>query len=224
MWAMMRAERAWQILTPAPCPCSFCCSSLTATARSFAMSQSVDSSERTLLLVKARTAFDKRMDDKARRILQRLAARTMQDEAPVMSAADGTAAAPRDAFALPIVAPVPAVERCPVGDGLQLPAMAPALHSALSAAAAPPSVSLPTADHPPLFLVYNNMGLLHLRAGKFVLSNVFFARAVSTRALTHVRPLIQSGRRHCALWPESSLMVLLCCRICYPRPGAAGAR
>lgn len=159
-------------------------------------------SDRTLLLDKARTAFDSRLDDKAKRILQRLAARTLLDgEAAAASNSDGTAAtaaaaassstaaSSRDVFALPIVAPLPAAlpaER-PVGDGLQLPALAPALHSALSAVAAPPPVSLPTAEQPPLFLVYNNLGLLHLRAGKFVISNLFFARAVSAcaRTLTH---------------------------------------
>jgi len=142
-----------------------------------------------VLLDKARLAFNAGasrggQDERAQRVLQRLW--RMTDDSS-LAAASTAAAQSRDAVAVPVVAS--GTDNTSHNDseaGWTLPLLAPEL--AAAAASTPAALpALPTAKQPPLFLVLNNLGLVHLRAGRLAISCIFFARA-----LEHAQSLLSS--------------------------------
>ena len=134
-----------------------------------------------ILLGKADTAYRATEDAKALRILQRVLAQTSSKH---------------PSTAIPVVRqgkPTHPSEE-PPPDGT-LPLLAPALHSALGASSSStPSIVLPTPSEPPLFLLYNNIALVHLRTRKLHLARVYVTRALeAAQKLTTTIAPAQNG-------------------------------
>ena len=167
-------------------------------------------SDRLVLLSKAHAAWKVDSFDKASRILQRLRAQTEESgtiattpavangaSSTSSSSASSSSASPsqRLMHPVPIVSVAsrdsPASSAAPhtreLANGFRVPLLAPALHT--PAVTITPSVPLPTARQPPLFLVLHNTALLHLRAGKLKLAQIFLARAVSWLRMHTLQPL-----------------------------------
>lgn len=206
-------------------------------------------SDRLVLLSKAHAAWKVDSVDKASRILQRLRAQT-EDSATIAttpaqsngsssSSSSSSASAPAQRVMHPVpivsVAPTeaPAVSATPhshtreLANGFRVPLLAPALHT--PAVTITPSVPLPTGRQPPLFLVLHNTALLHLRAGKLKLAQIFLARAVSLVVTLGRCSRVAVIRRSlsCALWCCS---LFLCAARAFrvaallSRPSLCGAR
>jgi hypothetical protein len=186
----------------------------TASATSAASAAPPDA-ERITLLDKARVAFaagnNRGQEERAQRVLQRLWRLTDPASLPSNThssnaAAAATAAAAAGSVAasstaavaapvIPVVAPPPAskqpslTEHGSEGAGWTLPLLSDELAAASAAVAATVASrpALPSPTQPPLFLVLNNLGLVHLRAGRVAISCIFFARA-----LEHVQQLLAS--------------------------------